>query len=265
MRILIIGAGKMGKFFCDLLSDMGHDMAILDIDPKRLLYTFNSRRFMTPEEVEAFQPEMVINAATVKNTIPAFDYLLPYIPQNAILSDIASVKTGLPEFYKRAGHRFVSTHPMFGPTFASLSNLSNENAVIITEGDEEGKRFFRDIYSGLNLNITDYTFAEHDLQTSYTLSLPFAATMVFAEGMDAQDAPGTTFKRHLEITRGLLSEDDFLLQEILFNPHTLDRLDAMQESLSKLRSLIASRDAEGLRNHLSGLREILRKNPAAKG
>lgn len=257
MRILIIGAGKMGKFFCDLLSDAGHDVAIIDVDPKRLLYTFNCRRFKDVKEIDEFAPQLVINAATVKYTIPAFEAILPHIPDYAIISDIASVKTGLSEFYAKAGFRFVSTHPMFGPTFASLSNLTNENAIIITEGDKEGQDFFRTLYRNLNLNITDYSFAEHDLKTSYTLSLPFAATLLFAEGMDTQDAPGTTFKRHLDITRGLLSEDDFLIQEILFNPNTQARLSSMRKALDNLSSLIENRDAEGLRGHLSSLRKLL--------
>lgn len=255
MRILIIGAGKMGKFFCDLLSDRGHDMAILDIDPKRLLYTFNCRRFKSAEEIDSFNPELVINAATVKYCIPAFEAVLPHITDDAIIADIASVKNGLPEFYAKAGYRFVSTHPMFGPTFASLSNLSDENAIIISEGDPEGKEFFRKLYESLHLNIYDYTFADHDLTMSFSLSLPFASTLAFANGIDMRTAPGTTFKRHLEITRGLLSEDDFLLQEILFNPHTLERLDEMDATLCDLRHLIASRDAEGLRSKLASLRK----------
>ena len=40
MKILILGAGKMGSFFCDLLS-FRHDVAILDTDPQRLRFTFN--------------------------------------------------------------------------------------------------------------------------------------------------------------------------------------------------------------------------------
>ncbi|MDE7159661.1 MAG: prephenate dehydrogenase/arogenate dehydrogenase family protein [Muribaculaceae bacterium] len=261
MKILILGAGKMGKFFCDLLSDRGHEMAIFDIDPRRLLYTFNCRRFGTPEEIEEFRPDLVINAATVKYTIPAFERVMAYLPEGAMLSDIASVKTGLPEYYASCGHRFVSTHPMFGPTFASLSNLSNENAIIISEGDAAGREFFRDLYESLGLNIADYTFAEHDLTTSYTLSLPFVSTFLFVEGMDRQDVPGTTFNRHLAIARGLLGEDDFLLQEILFNPNTPARLEEMARALDRLRHLIAARDAEGLRAHLSHLRAILSSQP----
>jgi len=45
------------------------------------------------------------------------------------------------------GHPFVSTHPMFGPTFASLSDLSKENAIIITESGERGESIFSTIVS----------------------------------------------------------------------------------------------------------------------
>ena len=49
--------------------------------------------------------------------------MLPLLPQDCILSDIASVKTGLKDFYEASGRRYVSTHPMFGPTFANLGAL----------------------------------------------------------------------------------------------------------------------------------------------
>lgn len=257
MKILIIGAGKMGSFFCDLLS-FSHDVAIYDTDSRRLRFTFNCRRFTSPDEIDGFAPEMVLNAATVKYTIDAFNEVLPHLPKGCILSDIASVKTGLPEFYASAGHPFVSTHPMFGPTFASLSNLADENAVIITESDHLGKVFFRDLYSSLHLHIEEYSFAEHDATTAYSLSIPFAATLMFAGIMKHQDAPGTTFKRHMTIARGLMSEDDYLISEILFNPNTPEQLGRMQERLAELRDIIDRRDPVAMKRYLDQVRENIK-------
>lgn len=257
MKILILGAGKMGSFFCDLLS-FDHEVAIFDPDPQRLRFTFNCRRFSKPVEIAGFAPELVINAATVKYTIQAFENVLPYLPANCIISDIASVKTGLPEFYARAGHPFVSSHPMFGPTFASLSNLANENAIVIKEGDHLGRIFFLDLYRRLHLHIEEYTFAEHDLTIAYSLSIPFASTLAFGSVMKHQDAPGTTFKRHMAIARGLMSEDDYLLQEILFNPHTPQQLDGIIERLSELRDIVAARDAERMRAFISSVRRNIK-------
>lgn len=254
MKILILGAGKMGSFFCDLLS-FEHEVAILDPDPHRLRFTFNCARFSKPEEVEDFRPELVINAATVKYTIQAFENVLEYLPETCILSDIASVKTGLPEFYKRTGRRFVSTHPMFGPTFANLGKLADENAIVIKEGDTLGRMFFLDLYRRLNLHIEEYTFEEHDLTVAYSLSIPFASTLAFGAVMKPQDAPGTTFKRHMEIARGLMSEDDFLLQEILFNPNSSEQLSGIIERLTELREIIDKRDAQRMQSFISTVRQ----------
>lgn len=256
MKILILGAGKMGTFFADLLST-DHDVAVYDTDPSRLRFTFGVRRFASLDEVDSFAPEMVINASTVKFTTAAFEAVLPHIPPTAILSDIASVKTGLPEFYAQSGHRFVSTHPMFGPTFASLSNLQDENAIIIAESDHLGKTFFRDLYGRLGLHIEEYTFSQHDETIAYSLSIPFASTLVFAGVMRHQDAPGTTFKRHLAIARGLMSEDDYLLSEILFNPNTPEQLAAIETRLAELRHIVAARDTAAMRAYLARIRANL--------
>ena len=46
MRILILGAGKMGSFFTDVLS-FQHETAVFDVDPKRLRFVYNTYRYTT--------------------------------------------------------------------------------------------------------------------------------------------------------------------------------------------------------------------------
>lgn len=249
----------MGSFFLDLLS-FDHETAVYEKDPKRMRYTYNCQRFTELDEVKGFCPELMINAVTVKNTIPAFNEVLPYLPDDCIISDIASVKTGLRDYYAQCGHRFVSTHPMFGPTFANLDQLSQENAIIITEGDYMGKIFFRDLYSRLGLNIYEYSFDEHDRTVAYSLSIPFVSTFVFAAVMKHQDAPGTTFKRHMAIAKGVLNEDDYLLQEILFNPYTHDQVAQIRTELKELLDIIDNRDAARMRGYLTKIRDNVRRD-----
>lgn len=259
MRILVLGAGKMGSFFLDLLS-FEHETAVYEKNPERLRFTFNTLRFTTMEEIETFKPELVINAVTVKNTLPAFEELLPHITNDCIISDIASVKTGLKDFYKKCGHRFVSTHPMFGPTFANLNQLSHENAIIISEGDYMGKIFFKDLYQRLGLSIYEYSFDEHDKTVAYSLSIPFVSTFVFAAVMKHQDAPGTTFKRHMNIAKGVLSEDDYLLQEILFNPYTSGQVEQIRTELKRLLDIIEHKDEKGMNEYLTKIRLNVKAN-----
>ncbi len=259
MRILVLGAGKMGSFFLDLLS-FEHETAVYERDAKRLRFTYNTLRFTTLEEIKDFKPELVINAVTVKYTIDAFKDIIPIIPKDCIISDIASVKTGLKEFYEASGMRYVSTHPMFGPTFANLNQLSEENAIIISEGDDEGKLFFRNLYKNLGLNIYEYTFDEHDKTVAYSLSIPFVSTFVFAAVMKHQDAPGTTFKRHMRIAKGVLNEDDYLLQEILFNPYTNENVAQIRKELKELLDIIDNKDSERMKKYLTKIRDNVRRD-----
>lgn len=253
MRILILGAGKMGSFFTDLLS-FEHEVAVYDQEPQRMRFTYNCARFSSLEEVKQFEPQLLINAVTMKYTIEAFRAVMPFLPQQCIVSDIASVKTGLRKFYEGCNHPFVSSHPMFGPTFANLNQLSNENAIIIAEGDYMGRIFFRDLYNKLGLNIHEYTFEEHDRIVAYSLSIPFVSTFVFAAVMKPQDAPGTTFKRHLNIARGVFGEDDFLLREILFNPYTAEQVGHIRDELNALLDIINHKDAEAMKQYLTKIR-----------
>lgn len=261
MRILVLGAGKMGSFFLDLLS-FEHETAVYEKNPERLRFTYNTLRFTALDEIDEFRPELVINAVTVKYTISAFKEVMPHLPADCIISDISSVKTGLKDFYEHCGHRYVSTHPMFGPTFANLNQLSNENAIIISEGDYMGRIFFKDLYSRLGLNIYEYSFEEHDKTVAYSLSIPFVSTFVFAAVMKHQDAPGTTFKRHMNIAKGVLNEDDFLLQEILFNPYTSEQVEQIRTELKLLLEIIDNKDAEGMKEYLTKIRDNVRRDIA---
>lgn len=257
MRILILGSGKMGSFFNDILS-FEHETAVYEVNPEKLRFVYNTYRFTSIDEIKDFKPELVINAATVKYTISAFEQVIPVLPKDCILSDIASIKNGLKDFYKKSGFPFVSTHPMFGPTFASLSNLDNESAIIISESDHLGKTFFRDLYSKLKLKIFEYTFEEHDETAAYSLSIPFVSSFVFSAVMKHQEAPGTTFKKHMAIARGVLNEDDFLLQEILFNSKTPKQIHNIITELQILEKIIQEKDSNEMSQYLEKIREKIK-------
>ena len=90
MRILILGAGKMGSFFTDILS-FQHETAVFDVNPHQLRFVYNTYRFTTLEEIKEFEPELVINAATVKYTLDAFRQVLPV--HLFLYSDVRSERT----------------------------------------------------------------------------------------------------------------------------------------------------------------------------
>lgn len=244
----------MGAWFVDSLC-LDYDVAVFDEEKTKMRYLFNCHRFVSYDEIKAFEPDLVINAVSLHKTVQVFEDVLPYLSEDCILSDITSVKTPLREFYLSCGRRYVSTHPMFGPTFAKLHDLSDQNAIIITQSDEEGKKFFRHFYHQFDLKIFEYTFIEHDKTMAYSLSIPFASSMVFAACMKHQEAPGTTFRKHNAIAKGVLSEDDYLLSEILFGPYTYEQIDGIAEKLDVLKGIIKDKDTVKMKAFLAELRE----------
>jgi prephenate dehydrogenase len=253
MKIAVIGAGKMGSWLVESLC-LDYDVGVYDNEKSKLKYFFNSHKFLSCAEVGEFNPDLLINAVTLNNTIRVFHEIQPYLRKDCILSDITSVKNGLWKYYSQCGMRFVSTHPMFGPTFANIKDLSKENAIIIKESDQEGKEFFRKFYKSLKLNIYEYSFEEHDQTIAYSLSIPFSSSLVFAACMKKQEAPGTTFRKHMDVAKGVLSEDDYLLSEILFSPYTAEQVKKINAKLEYLIKMIHNRDFESLKDFFNELR-----------
>jgi prephenate dehydrogenase len=76
--------------------------------------------------------------------------------------------------------------------------------------------------------------------------------------MKHQEAPGTTFKKHMAIAKGVLSEDDFLLQEILFNPNTPAQVDNIRREMKTLQEIIEKKDSEAFKKFLAKIRENIK-------
>ncbi|MEW6722573.1 MAG: prephenate dehydrogenase/arogenate dehydrogenase family protein [Candidatus Micrarchaeota archaeon] len=257
MKIAIIGAGKMGSWLARMLSS-GNEVAVYDRDAARAQVCAGAGKITALPALSGlsgFRPQMLINAASIQNTVAAFGEARPFLGDDCIICDVASIKSGLEEYYSECGLRFASVHPMFGPTFAEMDALREENAIIISSSDPEGKAFFTSFFGSLGVRIFEYSFAEHDRMMAYSLTTPFVASLVFAACMDGAAVPGSTFARHRKIAKGLLSEDDSLLSEILFNPHSLSQLDKITSRLEFLKHIIKARDSEEMTDFLAKLRK----------
>ena len=58
----------------------------------------------------------------------------------------------------------------------------------------------------------------------------------------------------MNIARGVLSEDDYLLQEILFNPYTHDQVSQIRSELKELLQIIDNKDSVKMKEYLAKIR-----------
>jgi prephenate dehydrogenase len=253
VKIALLGMGHMGSWLAREFS-RSHEVVAFDIKEAQTRKIDRVRIMESLDEIGSFGPDLLINAVSLQNIVAAFEDVMPYVPPDCIISDTASIKGDLDSFYLKSGRRFVSVHPMFGPTFADMGSLAGESAIIIKESSPEGAEFFRTFCEGLGLNVFEYSFSEHDKMMAYSLTLPFITTMVFASCVEEDVVPGTTFAKHMKIAEGFMSEDDNLIGEVLFNTHSLPELDKITAMLEYLKHIIRDKDKEELAGFLNRLR-----------
>ena len=257
MKIAIVGIGKMGAWLARTLA-ASHEVAVYDRNSGKTAGLGKVTVLEGLSGLSAFAPDLLINAVSLQNTISAFGECVAHLPASCVICDVASVKAGLREYYGKSGFRFASVHPMFGPTFANMESLAGENAVVLRESDPATAEFFRKFFSSLGARVYDYGFEEHDRMMAYSLTTPFVSSLVFASCVDSTTVPGSTFSKHMKIAEGLLSEDDHLLCEILFNPQSVQQIERITSRLEHLKHIISGRDYEEAQDFLAKLRQRIR-------
>lgn len=58
----------------------------------------------------------------------------------------------------------------------------------------------------------------------------------------------------MDIAKGLLGEDDYLLSEILFNPYSSQQVDNIRTELKTLLDIIENKDTERMESFLKKVR-----------
>jgi prephenate dehydrogenase len=254
MKIALLGIGHMGSWLARELSKE-HEVAVYDTDAARMKNIEHVVPLPNLSSLGKWQPNLLINAVTLKETVSAFESTIPYLEEGCIIGDVASIKGDVADYYRRTSFPFVSVHPMFGPTFADMEKVREENAVVIRESCAEGRRIFMDLFARLGCHVFEYTFEEHDKTMAYSLTIPFVSSLIFAACVDAKAVPGTTFKRHMALARNLLSEDDHLLAEILFNPNSIGELNKITSRLEFLKHVNKAKDRDETAAFFARLRE----------
>ena len=64
----------------------------------------------------------------------------------------------------------------------------------------------------------------------------------------------------MRIAKGVLNEDDYLLQEILFNPYTSGQVSQIRTELKELLEIIENKDAEGMKGYLTKIRNNVKRD-----
>ncbi len=229
MRIGIIGAGGMGRWFAHFFSDIGIDVTILDHDPRKA-EGMSSKRISPVSSIDRILScDAILIAVSLSATKEALLDIKDRIDADRILIDISSFKKDIADVFLSIECKKLSIHPMFGP---SARSLQGENLLVVR--DLSDKKAMDSILSFFDeANIHECSLNEHEETMSLVLGVPYAMNNAFYE--IANNVPpcfhGPTFRKQLSISRQVSEENPDLSKEAVF--HSRERIRQYLDLLSK--------------------------------
>lgn len=236
MRFAIVGVGKIGSWLAQTLAAV-HEVTVFDCAANRYLALKQVTPVATLDALRQAQPDCVLCATPLHTTAEVLHQLDSLLPRSVVFGDVASLKKQARLFYNQSGRRFVSFHPMFGPTFADMQSLTGEEAVIINESDLEFATCIDSFFTEQGIKTRRLSFREHDRLMMSSLLTPYLSSLLLIELLADISAPGTTLARQREVARGVFSHPTEYLAEIFSAQESKDVMSSAVRLLESLQRM----------------------------
>ncbi|HUR95807.1 MAG TPA: prephenate dehydrogenase [Gemmatimonadales bacterium] len=208
--------------------------------------------------------ELIVLAVPAQVTLDLIGRLRPVLEPGALLTDVCSVKAPVVAraVSEGLGDRFAGGHPLAG-THASGFQAARPDrlrgcVVYVCEtgapgGDQAARRLVSFWEQTLDAQPVLIDAESHDRQLAWTSHLPQAVASALARALADRGLAGVSFGTGArDTTRLAASSPDMWIDVLLYNRAAVaEAIGATEASLSQLRALVISGDANGLRDYLT--------------
>jgi prephenate dehydrogenase len=272
MKIGIIGAGKMGRWFARLLIKEGFEVVLSDKE-KSLLESL-------PAEIKASietnirvieGSDIVLLAVSIDGIEGAVKEIAPYVKPDQIIIDITSIKM-LPvdlmhRYLKQA--TVLGTHPLFGP---GAESLTSQNFVLTPTNEQENDlaRKVTDYLIRHGARVTWMTPQKHDEVMSVILGLSHYISIVAADTLSElgnlsqfKDLGGSTYRVLTTLIESVVSEDPELYATLQMRlPNVQETEHIFQMRAAAWAEIVKKQDKAGFIKNMEALKsKFARDNP----
>ncbi len=214
MKIVMVGLGAMGSWLAETLQKR-NELWVWDSNPQCYSNPKKFRFLNSMDEIANLTPEMLINSVNLAQTTAVFDALVPKLPRDTILTDMASVKADLAQHYARWNLPFLSIHPLFGPLFESIDSQPLKTILLMKESNARGSAWLRNQFREPEYRIREMGFEAHDQAMVHTLGLPALLSILGLMLLNPQAPVGSGLAAFLDHSRKRLNESPDLIQAVL--------------------------------------------------
>ena len=270
MRVAVIGAGKMGRWFTRLFKNEGFSVVVSSRTQTKadaLGAEFGVE--VAHSNAQALNgADWILLCVSLDSLEPVLQEIGSHVRPDQVVLDIGSVKevpVNLLQAYVEHGLT-LGTHPVFGP---GAKSLQGQNFVLTPVGDKE-KRFvgeFRGWLEARGANVSVISPRKHDMLMSLVLGFPHFVGLVAgdtlmnnADFVDAKAVGGATYKLLLTLAEAVSSEEPGFYSNLHMSLPEMQKIESL--FLSKVEEwlkLVKRKDCAGFSGKMQHVKKQLKE------
>lgn len=236
---IIGGLGKMGRWFQRFFSEQGYPVSLADISTE-----------LTPEEL-AETCQVVLVAVPLQQTVEVVRTVGPFVQEDALLMDVASLKTEVVRAMLEATTAAViGSHPLFGP---GEPNITGQTVVLCPGRGDWWQDWLRRILVEAGAKVEVVLPEVHDYYMAVVQGLTHFSTLALGLTIDSMGLDLESLKRFatpafhrrlMEISHLLSQDADLYAAMPMLNATYGVFYREFERIILELKAVIAKKDSE---------------------
>ncbi|MFX0145231.1 MAG: prephenate dehydrogenase/arogenate dehydrogenase family protein [Candidatus Hodarchaeota archaeon] len=255
---IIGGSGGMGKVFGEFFKKNGFKIILHARNLENLKRIANELDvdYEPSLKESVIDADVIIISIPITSTAPMIQKVSPFLKKNALLIDIASLKSTVIKTMEKVIKLYpincLSLHPMFGPGIKDMKNYVM--IVLKVGGTDKYDNLVNDLIALLESNgliITETTPEIHDKRIALTLGVPHMFNILFLNLIKNSKEPlteltrytGTTFLLQKVFAESLIQrERDMFGQIQLENQEFHNVLNNLEQLIREYKEIVQKKD-----------------------
>ncbi len=236
MRVAIIGAGKMGRWFTRFFLEEGDSVVVSSRSKEKLLQIRDEFGVEIADNVNAVKKvDRIVICVPLESLETVVKEIRSHVRPDQVVMDVCSIK----EEPVKTMHEYIKTgitlgtHPVFGP---GAKSIENQNFVLTPINDEE-KRFAEDFKSWLEerkANVFIMSPRKHDEIMSVVLGFPHFIGLVVCDTLlnhpnflETKKVAGASYKMLLTLAEAIASEEIGFYTSLQMNLPEIEKIEGL--------------------------------------
>lgn len=269
MKLAIIGAGKMGRWFTKFFLEEGYAVVVSSRSEEKLSRIRNDFGVETANNIKAVKnADQVLICVPIENFQGVIEEIQSFVRQDQVIMDICSIK----EIPVEIMHKYIKTgitlgtHPMFGPGAKSIQNQN----FILTPTTKKEKVFaenFKSLLEKGQANVFIMSPRKHDELMSVVLGLPHFLGFVICDTLlnydnflETKKVAGASYKMLFTMAEAIVSEETDFYTSLQLNLPKVDKIEALfHEKSGEWLEIVRQKNRKALANKMKLVKKKLEK------